>query len=163
MEYNSVTCYIDQTVTCKNTEVITEEPNVFYLVISARTPVVFIHSINKLPICQGWGFQIHVWGDEKYTIWVLNEGRVPCLVLNGVYVDICGDNVYALSSKHAICSILSLTPCEVELAELLKLLKYPLFVLVDYSRNVPLINVVNHANVVECTEKKNRLFNVLRG
>ncbi|MEM3763216.1 MAG: hypothetical protein QW721_02265 [Desulfurococcaceae archaeon] len=163
MDLSNALCHIDESVKCSNIEVAKYdyENNIVYFNARKRTLLMLIHKPSRVSICQGRGFQVHVWGVEKTTIWILDEGVSPCVFLDEVFFDICDEDVFALSSRPGACERLTLSPCERSLAELLRALQYPLVVLESIGRTTPLINVVNHENQVECSEKKNNLFKLL--
>lgn len=155
-----VVCYInkDDSVECSGAVIVMKDRGVFLLHVPKRVDVVFVHDVSKIPICQGHGFQVHVWGLHRYTIWSINGNVVPCVVLNRVFIDMCGDNVLAVSHNPLVCGSVKLNSCESEFSELLKLHEYPLFILVGISRRLPILNVVNHEDPYECIEKKNFLL-----
>lgn len=158
MEADQALCRIDRLVTCEGVEVVKHEENTVYLKTRRSTLVAFVHKPHETTVCQGYAFQVHVWGAEKITIWILGEGLIPCVILSNTFFDACDDGIYALSNTQSVCNTLTLSRCEKDLAKALKLVGYPLIILVNVKHPTPLINVVNHDCPDECTEKRSRLL-----
>lgn len=150
-------CHVhpDNRVECNNVDAVQREGDLILLKTSNTKHVIFVHDVSKTTVCQGHEFQVYVWGARKYVIWSIDSGTTPCVVFNDVYVDLCEDDVLAVSHVPQACNNVTLNNCENDLLEMLAQLDYPLVVLVGINKYLPILNAVNHERLSECVEKKN--------
>ena len=72
------------------------------LSLAENSLVVFKHEIKEIVICDSGSFQVHVWGSNKYTTWLLPSGEHLCLILRELYIDEC-EGFYVASKKPNAC------------------------------------------------------------
>ncbi|MEM4482054.1 MAG: hypothetical protein QXK88_05615 [Desulfurococcaceae archaeon] len=116
--------------------------------------VLFAHIPKETVICSGLSFQVHIWGNNKYTLWEFPKGTNYCAVFRDVFLDECVDRLFVVSSAPNACSKLAFSSCEKALLSALHRIGLPLFIAVGsftYHELQP--NILKHNSEEECQRK----------
>lgn len=116
--------------------------------LKKRTFALFLHGINEVTICSGLEFQVHVWGLEKYMLWLLPPGINHCITLSDVFLDPCSNYVYTVSKTPNACNTISNSLCKLELIKVADALRVPIFILLNIKPSHALpVNVIPYDGV----------------
>jgi hypothetical protein len=148
-------CDIERAISCYNIQVDVVDEKLVKLDTASSIGVVFTHTPITCVICTGVEFQVYVWGDKKYTLWLLPPGENYCIVLEYCYVDHCLDHVYVVSRAQYSCERLEEYKCVDKLVNIANRMKIPVFVNLDipclHINN--LVNFINSHDLMKCNNE----------
>lgn len=160
--FNVVECTVTgEGITCSD-GVRVRVDDVVYFEVDRDMDIVFKQSVEEMIICSGLGFQVHVWGSDKYILWTLPRGLNKCYLIKGVFLDQCNEYLYVVSEKPVYCSRSILSECERELGYIAEKLQRPIFIFMDIDQAPKLPNIVKHSNIDECISTLSRLLHDAR-
>jgi len=97
-----ITCnYLEQLSCSEHIQYSREPGDIYSIVVDEMRGFLFITNPRVKPICSGYDFQTHVWGMDRYTLWILPSGVNKCIfIVDSTITPVVDESIYLVHKSN---------------------------------------------------------------
>jgi len=97
-----ITCNYLEQLSCREHIQYSREPgDIYSIVVDEMKGFLFITNPRVKPICSGYDFQTHVWGMDRYTLWILPTDVNKCVfTVDSTITPIVDESIYFIHKSN---------------------------------------------------------------